>query len=93
MFLPFFLNYTNVAAGGIGLVRTPDELGHWAQIWGFFAFVLFSWLLVGRSDMAQGPLPQSLHRLLVQQVYACLLHWNGAQPYPFPYISPATRIQ
>ena len=45
LFLPFFRNFTNVAASGVGLVRVPDDLGQWAQIWGFFAFILFTWLL------------------------------------------------
>ncbi len=43
-FLPFFRNYANVGASGIGLVREPDPLGTWLSIWGLFLFVIASWL-------------------------------------------------
>ncbi len=43
-FAPFFIRYTNVGASGVGLVRTGDDLGLWLLIWGFFVFVLGSWL-------------------------------------------------
>ena len=46
LFLPFFRNYTNVAASGVGSVRTPDDVGTWLLIWGFFGFILFSWMLI-----------------------------------------------
>ena len=46
LFLPFFRHYVNVGASGVGLVREPDPLGRWLLIWGFFLFVLASWLLV-----------------------------------------------
>ena len=89
MFLPFFLNYTNVAAGGIGLVRTPDELGHWAQIWGFFAFVLFSWLLVGRSDRRRVRF-LSLHRLLVRK--CTLVYFTGTVLSPILFLASALLV-
>ena len=66
LFLPFFNSYTNVAASGIGLVRSPDELGKWAQIWGFFAFVIFTWLVVGRGELRRIRYLR-IHRLLVQR--------------------------
>jgi YYY domain-containing protein len=44
-FWPFFSNYANVGASGVGLVRSPDNLGHWLLIWGFFIFVLAGWIL------------------------------------------------
>ena len=44
LFLPFFRHYVNVGASGVGLVREPDPLGRWLLIWGFFLFVLASWL-------------------------------------------------
>ncbi len=66
LFLPFFSSYTNVAASGIGLVRSPDELGKWAQIWGFFAFVIFTWLVVGRGELRRIRYLR-IHRLLVQR--------------------------
>ena len=65
LFLPFFSSYTNVAASGIGLVRSPDGLGYWTQIWGFFAFVIFTWLVVGRSELRRIR-HLRIHRLLVQ---------------------------
>ena len=66
LFLPFFRSYTNVAASGIGLVRAPDELGRWSQIWGFFAFVLFTWLMVGQGERRRLRFIR-VHRLLVQR--------------------------
>ena len=66
LFMPFFRSYTNVAASGIGLVRTPDDLGKWAQIWGFFAFVIFTWLVVGRGERRRIRYLR-VHKLLVQQ--------------------------
>ena len=66
LFLPFFRSYINVAASGIGLVRAPDDLGNWVQIWGFFAFVIFTWLVAGRGE--RGRLRYlRIHRLLVQK--------------------------
>ncbi len=62
LFLPFFRNYTNVAVSGVGAVRAPDELGLWIQIWGFFAFILFTWLL---GQFTHLPRFARLHRLLV----------------------------
>jgi YYY domain-containing protein len=53
LFFPFFRDYANVGASGVGLVREPDELGRWLLIWGFFAFVLVSWLLVSVTRPAR----------------------------------------
>lgn len=44
LFLPFFSQYKNVGASGIGLVRAGDDVGLWLLIWGFLGFVLISWL-------------------------------------------------
>ncbi len=65
LFLPFFSSYTNVAAVGVGLVRSPDDLGNWTQIWGFFAFVIFTWLVVGRGELRRLRYLR-VHRLLVR---------------------------
>lgn len=54
LFLPFFRSYYNVGASGVGTVREPDDLGVWLLIWGFFAFVLVSWLLVSLTRPARG---------------------------------------
>ena len=76
-FLPFFRNYHNVGASGVGLVNTPDDLGVWLLIWGFFAFVLISWLLVSlrapaRPDDAK---PTGLERWLA-------LAWGNLERLP-----------
>jgi len=44
-FLPFFANYTNIGASGVGFVREGDEVGRWLLIWGLPLFVTASWLL------------------------------------------------
>jgi YYY domain-containing protein len=44
LYAPFFMNYTNIGASGVGLVRSGDEAGLWLAIWGFFGFVVLSWL-------------------------------------------------
>ena len=45
LYWPFFNNYVNVGASGVGLVKTGDDAGLWLLFWGFFGFVLISWLL------------------------------------------------
>jgi len=89
MFLPFFRSYTNVAAGGIGLVRAPDELGQWAQIWGFFAFVLFSWLLVERSEGHRLRF-LNLHKLLVSR--CTLVYFTGTLLSPILFLASALLL-
>lgn len=44
-FLPFFQHYAPVGASGVGLVAQGDPPGLWLRIWGFFLFILLSWLL------------------------------------------------
>lgn len=44
LYWPFFHNYVNVGASGVGLVKEGDLLGQWLLIWAFFGFVLISWL-------------------------------------------------
>ncbi len=83
-FLPFFGGYTNVAASGIGVVRAPDELGKWAQIWGFFAFVIFSWLLVGQAESRRLRFLK-VHRLLVHR--PTVAYFTGVVLLPFLFLS------
>ncbi len=45
-FLPFFHTYRNIGASGIGLVREPDSLRIWIQIWALFLFVVASWIVL-----------------------------------------------
>ncbi len=44
-FFPFFSHYVNVGASGVGWVREPDAAGTWLLIWGFFGFLVGTWLL------------------------------------------------
>ncbi len=83
-FLPFFRSYTNVAASGIGLVRSPDALGKWAQIWGLFAFVLFTWLLVGQRDKRRLRFLR-VHRILVQRT--TLVYLTGVVLLPLLFLA------
>lgn len=53
LFLPFFTNYKNVGASGIGLVREPDSLGLWLLIWGLLGFVIVSWILYALQQRAR----------------------------------------
>ena len=53
LFLPFFQHYANVGASGVGLVRVSDSLGQWLLIWGFFLFILATWLFVEASRKAR----------------------------------------
>ncbi len=84
LFLPFFGSYTNVAASGIGLVRAPDELGKWAQIWGFFAFVIFTWLLVGRGELRRLRFLK-VHRLLVHR--PTVVYFTGVVLLPVLFLA------
>ena len=84
LYLPFFHNYTNVAASGVGLVRAPDDLGKWSQIWGFFAFVLFTWLLVGEGDKQRIRFIR-IHRLLVEQ--PTLIYFTKIVLIPFLFLA------
>ena len=53
LFWPFFSRYVNVGASGVGLVREPDPMGRWLLIWGFFLFVLATWILFLASRPAR----------------------------------------
>ncbi len=45
LYAPFFTHFSSAGASGVGLVRAGDDLGLWLLIWGFFGFVVLSWLL------------------------------------------------
>jgi uncharacterized membrane protein len=45
LYLPFFRNFVNVGASGIGLVQQGDDLGQWLLLWGGLGFLVVSWLL------------------------------------------------
>ncbi|MCB0166029.1 MAG: glycosyltransferase family 39 protein [Anaerolineae bacterium] len=44
LYAPFFINYQPPAETGLGLVTTQTPLGQHLRIWGFFIFVIASWL-------------------------------------------------
>lgn len=46
LYLPFFQHYEAVGSSGIGLVKGKTELGKWLLIWGFFAFLAITYLIV-----------------------------------------------
>ena len=83
LFLPFFRSYTNVAASGIGLVRSPDDLGNWVQIWGFFAFVILTWLVAGRGERSRIRYLR-IHRLLVQK--PTIVYFTGVVLLPALFV-------
>jgi uncharacterized membrane protein len=43
-FWPFFANYVNIGASGIGWVREGDDLGTWLLVWGGLGFFVACWL-------------------------------------------------
>jgi len=53
LFAPFFLNYVNVGASGIGLLREPDPPEQWLLVWAFPAFLFVSWTLFTASRAAR----------------------------------------
>jgi uncharacterized membrane protein len=44
-YLPFFTNFVNVGASGVGIVKAGDDLGLWLLLWGGLGFIIVSWLL------------------------------------------------
>ncbi|WP_423225713.1 DUF2298 domain-containing protein [Candidatus Amarolinea aalborgensis] len=46
LYQPFFQHYEAVGSSGIGLVKGKTDLGKWLQIWGFFAFLAVTALIV-----------------------------------------------
>ncbi len=53
LYWPFFQNYVNVGASGIGLVKEGDLASQWLLIWGFFGFILLSWLVYTATRYTQ----------------------------------------
>lgn len=44
LYAPFFINYQAPAETGLGLVTTQTPLNQHLRIWGFFIFIIASWL-------------------------------------------------
>ncbi|MFO7631660.1 MAG: DUF2298 domain-containing protein [Caldilinea sp.] len=65
LFMPFFSNYVNVGASGVGLVKESDPIEKWLLVWGFFFFVLVSWtfFLASRRSVSN---PQSPNPVISQ---------------------------
>lgn len=67
-YLPFFRNYVGIGASGIGLVKEGDALGTWLLIWGFFAFLLVSWVFYALTRAARPEESQGLAKAEVLAV-------------------------
>jgi YYY domain-containing protein len=70
-YLPFFANYQAPAETGVGLVYSKTPLDLHLKIWGFFLFVLVSWLLVSL-------LARSTRHGLIRFGRLLLHRWNVA---------------
>lgn len=46
LYLPFYRNYTTVFDTGVGLTYVKTQMGAWLRIWGFFLFVVLTYVLV-----------------------------------------------
>lgn len=78
LFLPFFSNFTNVGASGIGLVRSPDPLGLWLLIWGFIGFVIVSWIFYALAQTARSVpgSPMSVATGLERMISLCFRYFE-----------------
>ena len=54
LYYPFFHSYEAVGAGGVGLVKVKTSLGQWLNIWGFFVFLAFTFLLIELRRRGEG---------------------------------------
>jgi YYY domain-containing protein len=81
LYLPFLSQYVNVGASGIGLVRTPDSLTIWLQVWALFVFVCGSWLLI---EIRRSPRSQTFRQARLFEPSSneggVTVHAVGAQP-------------
>ena len=69
LYAPFFINYQPPAETGVGLVHTRTPLDQHLKIWGFFIFVITSWLWIQLLH------PGSKNSLL-RTVSLALRRWN-----------------
>ncbi|HAJ36296.1 MAG TPA: hypothetical protein DCL15_11440, partial [Chloroflexi bacterium] len=86
LFLPFFANYVNVGASGVGLVKAADPVEKWLLIWSFFLFVLVSWTLyiaTRRPLRASGVIHQTSGIIDDKSM------WPGLPPVPRPSLLPS----
>lgn len=61
LYLPFFANYQPPAETGVGWVYTKTPLDQHLKIWGFFIFIILSWLVVSlRQPNTRNSLLRSL---------------------------------
>jgi YYY domain-containing protein len=69
LYAPFFVNYQPPSETGLGWVRTKTPLDQHLKIWGFFLFIIFSWLWISLLH------PNSRNSLL-RVISMTLRHWN-----------------
>lgn len=77
LFWPFFRNYANIGASGVGLVRAPDDLGQWLLIWGFSLFVLVGWMIYAVTRPAR---PSEVHAIGLERWLSLL--WRQIDRLP-----------
>ncbi len=78
LYLPFFQNYAAVGSSGVGLVQGKTQLSQWLLIWGFFLFLVFSYLLVElRSHNRQGQ-PDRRAPAVVRWLRLLVERWDAA---------------
>lgn len=83
LYLPFFAAYQPPLETGLGLVRGKTPLDQHLKIWGFFLFILVSWLAVSLLY------PGSRHSLL----RAISLHLRRWKVWPHLYEIYRTRVK
>ncbi|MDX1524500.1 MAG: DUF2298 domain-containing protein, partial [Anaerolineae bacterium] len=69
LYAPFFANYQPPAETGLGFVRAKTPLDQHLKIWGFFIFIITSWLMISLLY------PASRHALL-RVISLGLRRWN-----------------
>jgi YYY domain-containing protein len=79
LYFPFFANYQAPAETGVGLVRTNTPLDQHLKIWGFFLFIIVSWLWLSLLH------PDTRNSLL-RTISLFLRHWNV-----WPHLSEVYR--
>jgi YYY domain-containing protein len=80
LYLPFFANYQPPAETGVGLVHTKTPLDQHLKIWGFFLFIIVSWLWISLLR------PNSRNALL-RAISLYLRRWNV-----LPHLSQIYRV-
>ena len=69
LYAPFFIHYQPPAETGLGLVSTQTPLDQHLKIWGFFLFIVVSWLLISLLYPAS-------RQALLRAISLGLRRWN-----------------